>query len=793
MASDAPITLGRAPAPWTLHRVPEAPPREFIGAVFGERYLVRRRIGAGGMSTVYEAQDTTVGKRVVVKILRDDLPSDPVDRFRREAHVLGGLSHEHIAHIIDRRDPEDGPRYLVTEYVDGHDFAELSARGKLPAAVVILVGLQVAAALAYAHEVGVIHRDIKPSNLMLMRHPSGDIFVKVIDFGIAKLLQDSELAAPENAPAGARRKTRDVDILGTAPFWCGEEGPTADVYALALTLAVLLTGRIPNAGAPVDLSDPAIPAKLTSVLQTALALDGKITTMNALDAALREASDLLDPKAAESDRRRYFAEMFPRAKPPAAAAGYAAPAPRAPRFADRYILCDELGQGGMGLVRTAFDPEFRRRVALKTMLPKYAGRERLQARFRREARALAAIDHPGVPRVYEIGSKPEPYFTMEIVEGLRLESETRIEPVRALSLAIDLAEILAVAHDAGVIHRDVKPANIVIGKGDRVRLLDFGMCLLLPRYHQRELLFPPTPPIERYETGEHERVAGTPGYTAPEVIAGEGTSVRSDIYSVCAVLYRMLRGQPLVDPSTSTSRPIRRGEFTGPLATVADLLRRGTARDPGDRPRNMADLLAELEALRSALRQAGRRQTLVRVVVLTALTSIVAALSAAWMFATPPKEPRDARVPVPAIIAVSPESPKPAPPPNAPTSPPKELAAGNKEIEEAKPAKDEKAPRPHGASPSPAPPVLTEDIVAARLKKQRDVFETCHARYHLLHVGIAAGRVTLLDVNGMPFSPGVPEHTCLADGLRQIRFPRASPAAGLVVPLDLRPAPERPR
>jgi len=658
---------------------------------------------------------------------------------------------------------------------------------------VILVGLQVAAALAYAHEVGVIHRDIKPSNLMLMRHPSGDIFVKVIDFGIAKLLQDSELAAPENAPAGARRKTRDVDILGTAPFWCGEEGPTADVYALALTLAVLLTGKIPNAGAPVDLSDPAIPAKLTSVLQTALALDGKITTMNALDAALREASDILDPKAAEADRRRYFAEMFPRAKPPAAAVGDAAPAPRAPRFADRYILCDELGQGGMGLVRTAFDPEFRRRVALKTMLPQYAGRQRLQARFRREARALAAIDHPGVPRVYEIGSKPEPYFTMEIVEGLRLESETRIEPVRALSLAIDLAELLAVAHDAGVIHRDVKPANIMIGKGDRVRLLDFGMCLLLPRYHQRELLFPPTPPIERYETGEHERVIGTPGYTAPEVIAGEGTSVRSDIYSVCAVLYRMLRGQPLVDPSTSTSRPIRRGEFTGPLVPVADLLRRGTARDPSDRPRNMADLLAELEAIRSALRRASRRQTLVRVAVLTALTSIIAALSAAWMFATPPTEPRDARVPAPAIVAVSPESPKPDPLPNTPTSPSKELAAGNKETEEAKPAKDEKAPHPHGASPSPAPPVLTEDIVASRLKKQRDVFETCQARYHLLRVEIAAGRVTLLDVNGMPFSPAVPEHTCLADGLRQIRFPRVSPAAGFVVPLDLRPPPERPR
>jgi hypothetical protein len=323
-------SLGAAPvaskkrATWTPQEVPKVAPKNYVGAYFSERYLLRRRIGAGGMSTVYEAQDSTLGKRVVVKILRDDLPSDPVDRFRREAHLLAGLTHEHIAQIIDRQDPDNEPRFLVTEYIDGQDLGELLGRGPMPAAVVLAIGVQVCAALAYAHDAGVIHRDVKPSNLMLARHPSGDIFVKVIDFGIAKLMQDSELAAPGRAPAGARRETLGNIVLGTAPFWCGEEGPQADVYALALTLAVLLTGKIPPVGVKVDLSNDTIPRNLASVLETALALDGEIATMDALDAALCEVRDSLDLRVAEGERRRYAAEMFGKSKVAAASKADAA-------------------------------------------------------------------------------------------------------------------------------------------------------------------------------------------------------------------------------------------------------------------------------------------------------------------------------------------------------------------------------------------------------------------------------------------------------------------------------------
>ena len=173
-------TLGRqAPASprarWTLHAVPPAAAKSYAGALFGDRYLLGRRIGAGGMSIVYEAHDAALGTRVTVKILRDDLPGDRVDRFRREAHVLAGFNHEHIARIIDRQDLEDGTRFLVSDYIDGHNLNELNLRGPMPVAVVLQLGLQVAAALAAVHERGIVHRDVKPAKGTIETEPEGTI------------------------------------------------------------------------------------------------------------------------------------------------------------------------------------------------------------------------------------------------------------------------------------------------------------------------------------------------------------------------------------------------------------------------------------------------------------------------------------------------------------------------------------------------------------------------------------------------------------------------------------------
>ena len=127
-----PAPAGPAPAlqkpAWTRQPLPAQPPENLAGQLLAGRYMMGRRIGGGGMSTIHEAQDTALGIRVAVKIMRGDLPIDPVDRFRREAHILARLIHEHVARIIDRQDPDQGPRFLVTEYIDGIDLSLLRRR-----------------------------------------------------------------------------------------------------------------------------------------------------------------------------------------------------------------------------------------------------------------------------------------------------------------------------------------------------------------------------------------------------------------------------------------------------------------------------------------------------------------------------------------------------------------------------------------------------------------------------------------------------------------------------------------
>src|SRR5690606_5824247 len=199
--------------------------------------------GEGGMATVFAAHHVTLDAKVAVKVLHPNLARDARQRkrFVREARSANRIVHEHVVNIFDFA--EDPTPYFVMEYLEGEDLAALVHRcGGLPWMRVREVGLQVLSALDAAHRLGVVHRDIKPSNIFMVQRPDGRDWVKVLDFGVAKVPDSS---------GETRGMTRTNEVLGTVLYMSPEQALgglvdlRSDLYSLGVVLHHLLTGVVP--------------------------------------------------------------------------------------------------------------------------------------------------------------------------------------------------------------------------------------------------------------------------------------------------------------------------------------------------------------------------------------------------------------------------------------------------------------------------------------------------------------------------------------------------------------------
>jgi serine/threonine-protein kinase len=226
-----------------------------IGTTLSERYLIHSLIGEGGMGKVYAAEHVLMHKRVAIKILHKDLTRMPdvVQRFEREAMAAANIDHPNVAAATDFGHLPDGSVFLVLEYVEGISLRSEIANGPVDVPRALHIGRQIASAMSSAHARGIVHRDLKPENVMLVEKAGDPDFVKVLDFGIAKVRTQhacDRSADPLQSETG-QTITKSGMIFGTPEYMApeqalGEEADgRADQFALGVILFELLTGRRP--------------------------------------------------------------------------------------------------------------------------------------------------------------------------------------------------------------------------------------------------------------------------------------------------------------------------------------------------------------------------------------------------------------------------------------------------------------------------------------------------------------------------------------------------------------------
>jgi len=231
-----------------------------------------------------------------------------------------------------------------------------------------------------------------------------------------------------------------------------------------------------------------------------------------------------------------------------------------------YEILAPLGAGGMGEVWKAKDTRLDRFVAIKVLPEHLAKHPESLARFEREAKAVAALNHPNITGIFDIGNTDGvAYVAMELLEGESLR--TRLEsgpltPKKATELAIQLAQGLAAAHEKGVVHRDLKPDNLWITKEGRLKILDFGLAKQLPGIGQGSDSYMPTAAIQAGHNTEKGMILGTLGYMSPEQVRGEAVDARADLFSFGVVLFEMLTGKRAFarDTASDTMAAILRDE-----------------------------------------------------------------------------------------------------------------------------------------------------------------------------------------------------------------------------------------
>jgi len=566
-------------------------------------YRLLGPLGAGG-SAIYQAEDVDVHRPVLLHFLTVERGGDAaVERFCNLALAAAALSHPNISpvHEIGAAGAVGDRRlFAVLAPCDGETLADTLARGPLAPLDAVDLGIQVAAGLGRAHAAGIVHGDLRPDCVLLT--PLGEVRIAVFGRG--------EIAAPPaDAGEGCHQPPERRRSDPPPPT------PAGDVWALGVLLYALIAGRPPFAGEtaeeraaalrgalPAPLPDPhgRLPRGLERAVVRALGRrpEDRYGWIGDFEAELRRfaaAGNALAPTRLEMPQLFGAAGAMTAGGTGEGAGGASGGvAGMAGRKLPAYRIYERLGSGGMAVVYRAEDTRLERIVALKFLAPELSRDPAAKERFLAEARAASALDHPNLCTVHDYGETDDGqiFLAMPYYGGETLARRIERGPLpldAALDVALQVARGLAKAHRHGIVHRDVKPANLMLTDDGVVKILDFGLAMLAG------------------STGQRTPGAGTLAYISPEQAGGGEVDPRTDLWSLGVVLYEMLAGE----------KPFRGGheqavlyailsDEPAPLAArrpevppaLAALVARLLAKAPDDRYASADELAADLRVLR---------------------------------------------------------------------------------------------------------------------------------------------------------------------------------------------------